>query len=312
MASKPTVSVVTPTYNRPEKLVRCVESVLQQQRLPDEIIVVDDASSHSYEAVVDRLQEAVGATDGSVALRYVRLEKGGGGSHARNHGARRAQGDVLMFIDDDDTWEPTKTGRQLRLFDAHPEVGLVYSGRRAVDEQGQCLYCISAREEGDISRRVLQNNCVGTTSGVALRTDLFHQAGGFDEDLPALQDYDLWIRAARRTRVACDPAHTVNWTVHDFASNQMTGDPTIYENAYEQIADKYEGAIQALTPSERRLRTAMQYASIADKYARSGDLINQYAYAARSLAARPTLSGASRLLPYLFWVRLRRLVSGGC
>jgi glycosyltransferase involved in cell wall biosynthesis len=305
-----TVSVIIPTYDRPDKLVRCVESVLKQRRLPDEILVIDDASSCSYDEAVERLQDRISNMEGTVELAYVRLDEGGGGSFARNQGARRARGDLLMFVDDDDTWEPAKVERQVRLFDVRSDAGLVYSGRRAVDEHGRCLYEIPAQAEGDIFRRLLQGNCIGTTSSVAVEADVFRRAGGFDEDLPALQDYDLWIRAARRTRVACDPAHTVNWTVHATASDQMAGDPAIYEEAYDRITKKYAGAIRGLSPRERRLRTATQYASIADKYARTGDLTNQWVYALRSLLAYPTLAGASRLLPFSLWMALRRL-SGG-
>ncbi|WP_158705187.1 glycosyltransferase family 2 protein [Salinibacter altiplanensis] len=307
-----TVSVVIPTYNRPKKLIRCVESVLHQHRPPEEILVIDDASTCSYDASIERLRCETQELGASVDFTYVRLGEGGGGSHARNQGARRAQGDLLMFVDDDDRWEPEKIKRQIRLLEQSPEFGLVYSGRRAVDEQGQLLYCIPAEEVGDVSQKLLQRNCIGTTSSVALKAELFQQTGGFDEELPAQQDYDLWIRVARRTLVACDPAHTVNWTVHTSAGDQMTGNPEIYVEAYERISEKYADAIQNLSRQQRRQRVATQCASIADKYARTGDLVNQYRYVLRSLSAWPTLVGASRLLPYRLWLTIRKLKDGRC
>jgi hypothetical protein len=217
-----------------------------------------------------------------------------------------------MFLDDDDSWQPAKVERQLFRFDTQSEPGLVYSGRRAVDEDGNCLYCIPATKEGDLSRRLLQENCIGTTSSVAIRADLFDTVGGFDQELPALQDYDLWIRVARRTQVACDPAHTVNWTVHATASSQMAGDPSIYKAAYDHISRKFAPAIEELTRQEKSRRTATRHASIADKHARTGELLSQYAHALRSLLARPTLAGASRLLPYRAWLSVRSFLEENC
>lgn len=304
-----TVSVVIPTYNRPKKLIRCVKSVLNQQQTPEEILVVDDASSRSYDASIERLRRETREQEASVDFTYVRLGEGGGGSHARNQGARRAQGDLLMFVDDDDTWQPDKIVRQHAKLKANPDVGLVYSGRRVVNEEGDLLYCIGANQSGDIFTDLLQRNCIGTTSSVAIRTEQFRRVGGFDETLPAMQDYELWIRLARRTRIACDSAHTVNWTVHTTAGNQMAGDPSIYEEAYRRIAKKHEEAFCQLTQLERRRSRATHYASIADKYARVGQLRQQYFYALRSLSTCPTLAGLSRLLPYRLWLEIRKITS---
>jgi GT2 family glycosyltransferase len=274
--------------------------------------VIDDASSRSYDASIERLRRETRKLEASVDFTYVRLGEGGGGSYARNQGARRARGDLLMFVDDDDTWQPDKIMRQHAKLEANPDVGLVYSGRRVVNEEGDLLYCIGANQSGDIFADLLQRNCIGTTSSVALKAELFRQVGGFDEGLPAQQDYDLWIRIARQKPVACDPAHTVNWTVHASANDQMAGKPSIYKEACERISEKYADAIQGLSLREQRRREATQLASIADKYARTGDLMNQYRYVLRSLATWPTLSGASRLLPYRLWLSLRQLRSGDC
>lgn len=295
------VSVIIPTYNRPDKLRACVQSVLGQTRSPDEIIVVDDASDRSYRDVIEELGQRKGE---QVRLEYMKLPTGGGASHARNKGAQRARGDLLMFIDDDDTWLPSKLERQLPYF-SDENIGLVYAGRRVVSEDGNVLYCIDPAADGKIHDELLVYNCIGTTSSVAVRASLFRATGGFDASLPALQDYDLWIRLARHTQVAFDAAHTVCWTVHASAEAQMAGDPKIYRDAYNRLEQKYSAARKRLSSKERRRGKALSWSTIADKYARAGAYRQQVQCALRSLLAYPTLAGMSRLLPYRIWLRLR-------
>ena len=306
------ISVIIPTYNRPDRLVRCVRSIFRQTHLPDEVVIVDDASSVKYEQAMEKIERGAPQPHEALNVRYVRNEEGGGANVARNTGAALARGDVLMFIDDDDSWQPTKVEGQIRLLDQDPDVGIVYSGRRVVTEAGEVLYCIAPQHEGWLHRLLLQRNCIGTTSGVAIRQSVFEQAGGFDEDLPALQDYDLWIRTSRYAAVAYDSEFTVNWTVHAEAGKQMAGDPDIYVQAHDSLEQKYESAIAALSKGERRRRHANRCSSIAGKCARSGRIAQQYAYAFRSICAMPTFSGLSRLIPYPLWVRLRKTLRSNC
>src|SRR5689334_25256855 len=97
MATPPTsVSVVLPTYERREQVVRAVESVLRQTYRDFELIVVDDGSTDGTEAALRRLGDG---------LRYVRRENGGTGA-ARNTGTELARGAVVAFLDSDDEWRP--------------------------------------------------------------------------------------------------------------------------------------------------------------------------------------------------------------
>ncbi len=298
-----TVSVIIPTHNRPQLLSRALESVCEQTRLPEQVVVVDDASEVSYRGILDRLSNLM---EGRAELIYHRLERGAGGSAARNLGAELSRGEILMFLDDDDTWLPAKIERQLKIFQDQPEAGLVYSGRRAVNEHGELLFTIVPRAAGQIHLLLLQRNYIGITSAVALRREIFMETGGFDPALPARQDYDLWIRATRLTAAAFDPEPTVNWMIHRRPREQISGDPVKYRQAVEAIFTKYAAEYAALGAGQRRRAISSQYVILAEKCALAGSS-RQYIYALKALFSYPSAAALSRLLPYRLWLWLRSL-----
>jgi glycosyltransferase involved in cell wall biosynthesis len=89
------LSVVVPTYERPRSLARALESILRQTHLPDEVVVVDNATSAATAAVV-----RAAANSADLPVRYVR-EQAPGASSARNRGVAESAGDVIAFLDDD-------------------------------------------------------------------------------------------------------------------------------------------------------------------------------------------------------------------
>ncbi|HZA55514.1 MAG TPA: hypothetical protein VE616_14780, partial [Candidatus Udaeobacter sp.] len=100
----------------------------------------------------------------------------------------------------DDEWYPEKLKRQMEvMLGSPPEVGGVYTGYFIVDRSdGKIRGQIVPRERGDLYSTLLAGNCIGSTSSVLLRRACFEEIGLFDERLPSFQDYDLWLRIARK------------------------------------------------------------------------------------------------------------------
>lgn len=292
------VSVVIPTHNRPEKLVHAANSVNEQSIELGELIVVNDGSDRSYSDAQDHLDSL------SISTTYLETE-GRGAAAARNFGASHATGDVLMFLDDDDRWRPEKAERQLELLT--DEVGLVYSARIVVDQNGYEQFRIESGETGDLSRDVLIYNPIGTTSSPAIRADVFESVGGFDERMPGLQDWDLWIRICQVTRVGYDPRHTVEWTSHDEAGEQMTSQCDRYLEAVRLLQEKYADQYEQLSWTERRKVRAHHHKALAKKYSTVGSR-TKYEYIFRSLWQWPSTSAAARLFPPRVVTKLRKIV----
>jgi glycosyltransferase involved in cell wall biosynthesis len=288
------VSVVIPTYNRPGRVRRAAESVVNQTRLVDELLVVNDGSDVDYSSVQEYLK--------TLDIRTTYLEtEGNGACAARNFGAQHASGDVLMFLDDDDRWRPRKVEGQLALFDQ--QTGLVYAARVAVDANGNEKYNIVGGDSGDLSKTILLYNAIGTTSAPAIDAGLFDRVGGFDEKMPGLQDWELWIRLCQHTRVKYDPRPTVEWTDAD-GVEQMSSQVQRYGRAMERLKAKHADRFSELDRIDRRKATAYQYRSLGMKYHNARSL-RKYPYLIRSLIKWPSAGAAARLLPAPILSRLR-------
>ena len=122
----PSCSVIITTCDRPGELRRSIASVVGQTVRPQELIVVDDCSSHPNQSAVAEHHSS------GLRILYHRLTQRSGASAARNAGASLASGEILMFLDDDDAWEPRKVEAQLSLFATNPEAAAVYTGMLAM------------------------------------------------------------------------------------------------------------------------------------------------------------------------------------
>ncbi len=181
----PSISVIIPTYNRAETVKRAVESVLSQTYRNFELIVVDDGSTDN-----------TGKTLNSYAphLRYLH-QPNRGVSAARNAGAREAAGEYVAFLDSDDEWKPEKLEKHIKYMLANnfsvsqaDEIWIRNGKRLNKGKRHQ-------KFEGDIFLPSL-SLCLVTPSAVMMKKELFRDYGGFDENLPACEDYDLWLRMA--------------------------------------------------------------------------------------------------------------------
>ena len=294
------VSVIIPTKDRPNMLPRSVASIWSQTVLPQEIIIIDDASEVDYKSIIEKLQQ-----DSPIPIVYKKIERSLGPGNTRNTGANLAGGDILMFLDDDDVWLRQKIANQLQIFKENPDVGVVYAARQAVDEAENLLFQIKPQFAGHIYREMLQKNHVGITSSVAVKRDLFLKAGGFDIEIPVREDYELWLRLSEITAIAFDPEATVKWTVHSQPRKQTSSKPEIYERAVRKIIQKHHRDIDALPFKQSRLAYASHYTLIADKYLLIGSP-RKYWYVLRSLLQYPSVAALARLLPYSLYLRLRK------
>ncbi len=178
------VSVVIPTHNRAPMLREALESVLNQSRQPDEILVVDDGST-------DLTREAVRCF--GTSIRYLKIPNSGVSS-ARNKGWRSACGDWVAFLDSDDLWLPRKLERQLRALSHCPDTPLCYTDEIWIRHNRRVNPCKHhAKHSGWIFHHCLPR-CIISPSSALIRRDVLDEMGGFDENLPVCEDYDLWLR----------------------------------------------------------------------------------------------------------------------
>ncbi len=183
----PLVSVIIPTYNRCAMVRQAIESVLVQTYRNFELIVVDDGSE-------DGTAERLTGYGSSVRI-YFQPRRGV--AAARNRGVTHATGVYLAFLDSDDLWLPRKLEVQIAFMQKRPSVEICQTEEVWIRHGARVNPKKKHRKpSGEIFRASLEL-CLVSPSAVMMKRDLFDTLGGFDETLPACEDYDLWLRVAR-------------------------------------------------------------------------------------------------------------------
>lgn len=188
-----TVSVIIPTRNRASYLSGAVTSALAQSYANVEVVVVDDGSDDETPQILSEMSAK------EPRLRVFRHDRSGGAPRARNAGVRHSRGSIIAFLDDDCLFAPDKIEKQLPLLS--PERGVVYCQQVIQQVEGGWVV------EGDEGANTLPLEGllrIGTNT-LLLRREHFEAVGGFDEELPRLQDWELLLRLARRTAFAYVP-----------------------------------------------------------------------------------------------------------
>lgn len=185
------ISVVIPTFNRQVPLTRALNSVLEQTRAPDEIIVVDNGST---DATMCMLKEDYPSV---IALNEIKV----GVSAARNKGIVSAKGDWIAFLDSDDAWRPSKLEKQEIAFKQNKLTRFVHTNE-VWFRDGQFVNQMKKHKKGggEIFENCLAACCISPSS-VLMEKKLFDEVGKFDEDLPACEDYDMWLRISAQEPV---------------------------------------------------------------------------------------------------------------
>lgn len=182
---QPLVSVYIPTKNRPQLLQRALLSCLSQDYPALEILLVDDGSDETAAREI----AAMAAQD--QRIRLFRLSPSAGAPQARNLAIAEATGEFITGLDDDDEFLAGRINSFVDAAQQNPQIGFFCSGYQYALASGHRLHGLTGAKQFGLQELLLKN-LVGNQ--VFCRTEVLRQVGGFDPDLPACQDYDLWIR----------------------------------------------------------------------------------------------------------------------
>ncbi len=203
----PLVSVIVPAYNAERFLGDAVRSVLRQRWRHLEIIVVNDGSSDGTAERAERFA----ANDRRVRVVH---KKNGGLSSARNAGMAAARGDLLCFLDADDIQLPDKIERQVDFLNRARSCDLVYSDHYVGDSDLTPLWLECRRPPPvPIEELLVYINWFAPMAPL-MRAELQARVGTFDESLTSSEDWDFWLRAARRGVFAYLPGPVAIYRTH--------------------------------------------------------------------------------------------------
>jgi glycosyltransferase involved in cell wall biosynthesis len=216
-ASRPLITVVIPVFNGEATIARTIASVQAQTLGNLEILVINDGSQDGTMALVEQCAQA----DDRIQLFSY---PNGGLACSRNRGIRRARGLFISFIDADDLWQPPKLEAQWQAIEANPQAGVAYSWTDFIDDDDQRLFsCLQTHHQGHVLEALLQRNFLDSGSNSLIRIELLVQGQtepaptdhgsigtGFDESLPAAEDWEFHLRLAAKTEFVLVPeAHVL-------------------------------------------------------------------------------------------------------
>lgn len=183
------VSVIIPTFNRAQKAIRAVSSIIYQTFTKYEIIVVDDGSKDGTKDCLAQFRQQI---------KVIHHHKNSGVFAARNTGIKASKAPFLAFLDSDDYWLPEKLETQVEFFRLNPEAVACQTEeiwiRKGLHVNPRKKHL---KPSGDIFKPSLKL-CLVSPSAVMLKRSLLDEVGLFDEDLPVCEDYDLWLRISCR------------------------------------------------------------------------------------------------------------------
>ena len=248
------VSVIIPTYNRPNYLREAVDSVFAQTYPFIEILVIDDGSSDGGALTKSALKPYLSAD--SLFPRKPKVtylyQKNGGLVSAVNRGLGLAQGEYIQRLDDDDRLLPEKIARSVEVFQAQPEVGLVATGYYHIDAAGKRIRTFPPRPcPGPTRLLKMLMGCISACAGVIVRS-LVHQKVGVYRDIKA-QDYEMWVRVAKEFKVETINLPLAEYRQHPGSSINIKDNRTKMERDILNFTDEQikSTSLEELIPNLR-------------------------------------------------------------
>lgn len=211
--SLPLVSIVTPSYNQAAYLETTIRSVLEQDYPRIEYIVVDGGSNDGSRAIIQRY---------AGQLAWWVSEKDRGQTDAINKGFAHSSGQILAWLNSDDTYQPGAIRQAVEYLLNHPAAGMVYGDCNFINAEGVQIGRFPAAQT-DFKR--LKQGYVHIPQQAAFwRAELWRQVGPLDPSFYFAMDYDLWVRLAKISQIDYNPKIWANFRLHGTGKTVVSDD----------------------------------------------------------------------------------------
>lgn len=246
------VTAIIITYKRPLwQIEKAIKSVLNQTYHPIELILVDDNGLNSYsennQLLVQKYKQ----------IKCIKHDKNKGACAARNTGIEAASGEYIAFLDDDDEWLPEKIEKQMQAFDDE-KIGIVYCrGFTIIEKNDETIIEPYLKNTPFIKEPTFEDllfqDVIGSTSQPLIRKECFQKCGGFLLELPARQDYEMWLRISKSFRIKGINEALFHYHIYD--GEQITksslkaaiGNEIIYKKYKEELKKNKEARYEIIS-----------------------------------------------------------------
>jgi len=208
MSDRPLISIVTPSFNQAQFIYQTIESVLSQNYSPLEYWVMDGGSTDGTLEILHRYRDR---------LRWI-SEPDGGQAAAINKGWRFTRGEIIAYLNADDTYLPSAIKHVVEYLNAHPQVDAVYGDCDYVDEQGKFLrpYPTRPYHYDELVRATLDYI---PQPSMFIRRRAAKKIGYLDETLACAMDFDCWLRLGKHYTIAYLPEQLSTLRLHPAAKS---------------------------------------------------------------------------------------------
>ncbi len=288
----PKISAIITTWNRSQQLRRALESVLDQTHDDFELLILDNGSTDNTEEMIREYHDP--------RIRYIRHNPCNIAA-ARNIGIHESKGIYLAFLDDDDEWLSHKLVQQCAVFDGDHRgvIGLVYGGYRHINEHTKKIFeIIYPKRRGNVYDYAVKHRdtLTGSASNPLLRKDAVIQVGRYDETIKTGEDYEMFLRLAKKYEFQIVENPVVNIYVHNGyrlsyqLKDYLHTELTVYKKHHETIAkDKKTHVYYLQVIAGKCLRLGLQKeARIYLRRAMGIDILRGGVYVQWTLSFLPT------------------------
>ncbi len=206
MTKQPLVSIVTPSYNQAEYLEKTILSVLGQDYQNIEYIIIDGGSDDGSREIIEKYSNRIS---------YWVSEKDQGQTDAINKGFAQAKGEILAWLNSDDTYEPHAVAEAVAYLLKNPEIGLLYGDANFIDAEDRKIGKFPAAQTD--YQRLRQGYVHVAQQSAFWRADIMKLVGPLDPSFYFAMDYDLWVRLAAVSKVKYLPRTWANFRLHSAA-----------------------------------------------------------------------------------------------
>jgi glycosyltransferase involved in cell wall biosynthesis len=220
-----TISVIIPTYNRSKLIQRALSSLLKQTILPDEIIVIDDASTDNTKEIISNYIHK------NHLLRYIQLNKNSGAQHARNIGIKEANGNFLLLLDSDNELDKNYCLEVKGFLNQNSKIDVLTNYSKVLDYANSSEESFSWNTKGNILRDILSGNTYMDYNSALIRKEKLINIGELDEKCPSFQEWDTAVRLAEISRFECIPQQLTIYHKHQ--------EERISNNIQREVAGRY-------------------------------------------------------------------------
>ncbi len=200
-AQLPKISIITPSYNQGAFIERTIQSVLSQEYPNLEYIIMDGGSTDETVSILKKYEGQL----------IWKSKKDRGQAHAINKGMNVATGEIVAFLNSDDTYQPGTLRQVGEIFAAHPNIHFLYGHGRLIDADDKEIGFYNTLYE---NHEKLAESCGISQPSAFWRKAIMSTVGDFDESYSYTMDYEYWMRVSAHYPLYWEPKIVANTRIH--------------------------------------------------------------------------------------------------